>query len=145
MGVAVQAGLPPDAIRSVFRGHPPTLPRAGEICRALELPLTIGACRPRPQSVDAESGSPIARTPVASADTTRAEHFAHAVDGRLADYFAAVADTYDKARTEAERKLLFELFSGPATSTTVWFTTFLNSGAPPITSFVSADAPELEP
>lgn len=41
IGSALKAGLPRDAIRSVLRGHPPTLPRAGEICDALGLGLSI--------------------------------------------------------------------------------------------------------
>ena len=38
---AQQAGLPRDAIRSVFRGHPPSLERAAEIASALGLELVI--------------------------------------------------------------------------------------------------------
>ena len=46
--VAKRAGLPPDAIRSVLRGHPPNLVRAGEICDALGLALRIGVREERP-------------------------------------------------------------------------------------------------
>jgi len=45
---AKRAGLPPDAIRSVLRGHPPNLVRAGEICEALGLELRIGVREERP-------------------------------------------------------------------------------------------------
>lgn len=55
IGAALRAGLPRDAIRSVLRGHPPTLPRAAAICEALGLELTIGE-RPPPGSAGAASG-----------------------------------------------------------------------------------------
>ena len=40
-GAARAAGLPKDAIRSVFRGHTPDLHRAAEICRAIGMELRI--------------------------------------------------------------------------------------------------------
>lgn len=55
IGAARRAGLPRDAIRSVLRGHPPTLPRAAAICAALGLELSIGE-RPPPGSAGAASG-----------------------------------------------------------------------------------------
>ena len=42
ISVALSAGLPRDAVRSVLRGHPPNLVRAAEICEALGLRLHIG-------------------------------------------------------------------------------------------------------
>ena len=131
VGVAVQAGLPRDAIRSVFRGHPPSLPRAGEICRALGITVTIGARRVRPQSEDSASNSQHAASPSVAPDVTRAEHFAQVVDGQLADLFEEIAHIYEKARTDAERKLVFEVFSGVAGSTRRWTTSFVESDEPP--------------
>ena len=49
---ALSHGLPRDAIRSVLRGHPPSIDRAQEICRALGLEFYIGPSRP---SSDAEN------------------------------------------------------------------------------------------
>lgn len=43
---ALRAGLPRDAIRSVLRGHPPSLPRAAEICEALGVEIAIRPPRP---------------------------------------------------------------------------------------------------
>lgn len=42
IGAARRAGLPRDAIRSVLRGHPPSLVRAKKICEALGLSLNVG-------------------------------------------------------------------------------------------------------
>ena len=47
-GAATRHGLPADAIRSVLRGHPPSLPRAADICKALGLELYIGPPRSSP-------------------------------------------------------------------------------------------------
>ena len=45
LAIALQNGLPRDAIRSVLRGHPPGLQRAARICRALGLEFYIGLPR----------------------------------------------------------------------------------------------------
>ena len=42
IGLARRSGLPRDAIRSVLRGHPPSLLRAKQICDAIGLRLSIG-------------------------------------------------------------------------------------------------------
>ena len=42
IGLARRSGLPRDAIRSVLRGHPPSLVRAKQICDAIGLRLSIG-------------------------------------------------------------------------------------------------------
>ena len=114
IGVAVQAGLPRDAIRSVLRGHPPNLARADEICRALGITLTIGVRRAIPQSVNEASDSQIANPPTVSPASTRAEYFAHVVDGRLADFFEGIAEMYDKERTDRRRQLLVAILGGSA-------------------------------
>ena len=141
IGVAAQAGLPRDAIRSVLRGHPPNLLRADEICRALGITLTIGARRARPQSMHTASDSPIALPPTVSPDATRAEHFAHVVEGRLADLFERIVEAYEKTRTDAERELLFRLIGGHAMVVSNWFMSFVESDAPPIESI----SPPSEP
>lgn len=57
IGAARRAGLPRDAIRSVLRGHPPSLVRAKKICEALGLSLNVGPLQSaQPQAVDAETG-----------------------------------------------------------------------------------------
>lgn len=134
IGVAVQAGLPRDAIRSVLRGHPPNLVRADEICRALGIALTIGVRRAIPQSVNEAFDSQIATPPTVSPDGTRAEHFAHVVDGRLADLFEGIAETYDKARTDGERQLVVSILSGTATSLSSCLASMVGFGDPPIQS-----------
>lgn len=49
-GAALKAGLPRDDIRSVLRGHPPTITRAAEISDALGLEFYVGPPRPKDNS-----------------------------------------------------------------------------------------------
>ena len=58
IGAARRAGLPRDAIRSVLRGHPPSLVRAKKICEALGLSLNVGPLQSAEQegAVDAGTG-----------------------------------------------------------------------------------------
>ncbi len=53
---AQRAGLQRDAIRSVLRGHLPTLPRAAEICAALGLELSIGSA---PEAAAEDAAGPL--------------------------------------------------------------------------------------
>ena len=146
-GVAVQVGLPRDSIRSVLRGHPPNVLRADEICRALGITLTIGARGAPPQSADEASDSRRANPPTGSTGATRAEYFSQVVDGRLADLFESIAEAYDKARTDAERKGVVFLLGGGVRSASEWITSLVASGEPPwerVIEFVGGSPPEEE-
>ena len=130
-GVAVQVGLPRDAIRSVLRGHPPNVLRADEICRALGITLTIGARGGALQSVGDASDSRRANPPTGSHGAARAEYFSQVVDGRLADLFESIAEVYDKAPTDADRVLVVFLLGGTVRSASDWITSLVASGQRP--------------
>lgn len=132
IGAAVEAGLPRDAIRSVLKGHPPNLVRADEVCRALGITLTIGARRAVPQSSKQPAGSGTAKRPEFSQDRRRAEHFAQVVDGRLADLFAGIAETYDMTRSDGERQLVAFVLRGAAMSAHTWMVSAVESGERPL-------------
>ena len=50
ISAAVAAGLPRESIRSVLKGHLPSIERAGQICDALGLEFYVGPPRPAPLS-----------------------------------------------------------------------------------------------
>ena len=58
IGAARSAGLPRDAIRSILRGHPPTLPRAAKICDALGLEFYVGPARDESTSPEVADATP---------------------------------------------------------------------------------------
>ena len=137
-GVAVQAGLPRDSIRSVLRGHPPNVLRADEICRALGITLTIGARGAPPQSVDESSDSRRANPPAGSSGATRAEYFSQVVDGRLADLFESIAEAYAKAPTDAERRFVVFVVGATVRSASEWITSLVESDEPPLEQVISS-------
>ncbi len=132
IGVAVEAGLPRDAIRSVLKGHPPNLIRADDVCRALGITLTIGGRGAVPQPTNGASDSGTSNPRQISHNATRAEHFAQVVDGQLADLFAGIAETYDMTRSDGERRLVVFFLSGAATSAHKWMVSAVEWGDPPL-------------
>ena len=137
-GVAVQAGLPRDAIRSVLRGHPPNVLRADQICRALGITLTIGARGAPPQSVDDGGDSRKANSPKGCHGARRAEYFSQVVDGRLADLFETIAEAYDKARSDAERQFVVFVVDGSVRTASESITYLVTSGEPPWERLINA-------
>ena len=76
-----------------------------------------------PQAVDSPAGSH---------DCQRAECLAPFVGARLADLFEGMAETYEIARTDGERDLVFLMLNEQATSMRKLITSFVQSGEPPI-------------
>ena len=139
IGVAVDAGLPRDAIRSVLRGHPPHLQRAHDICCALDIAFTIGTDRPTDRLVNEPSSLQTADLPAGSHDGPRAECFAPYVGARLADLFQRMAETYEMARSDGERDLVLIMLDDQATSIRRWITSSVESGEPPIERIIPLD------
>ena len=137
--VAEQAGLPRDSIRSVLRGHEPSVLRADEICGALGITVTIGVRRVPPQPVD-EAGHPrTSSPPAASQERSTVECFADLVDGPLADLFGRIVEVYGRARSDGERRLMANMFSDTTTMVSKWITSMVEERTPPITSVVSVE------
>lgn len=112
IAAATRAGLPKDAIRSVLRGHPPSIHRADDICHALGITLTLGPAPPVPLMVR-EDAEPciMARPPNMPGALWRkrrqaAEQLFEPVrDRRLAELLARLADGWE-AVLPAERERL---------------------------------------
>ena len=97
IGAARRAGLPRDAIRSVLRGHPPTLPRAAKICEALGLEFYVGPPR-----------GEVATPEVADATPDVAPAWAQEIQGDLAEQLTALL----KKDREDLTALIREVVSG---------------------------------
>ena len=123
--VSEKAGLPRDSIRSVLRGHEPSILRADEICRALGITVTIGVCRAMPRK--------------AAHPRTIVEYFADVVDGRLADLFGHVVGVYDRGRSDAEHRLMVNMLGHTVTMVSQWIASMEEEGRPPIKQFISAE------
>lgn len=139
IGVAVDAGLPRDAIRSVLRGHPPHLQRAHDICCALDIAFTIGTDRPTDRLVDEPSILQTADLPAGSHDGPRAECLAPYVGARLADLFDRMTETYEMARSDGERDLVLTMLDAQAASVRKWITSSREAGDPPFEQLVPLD------
>ena len=136
--VAERAGLPRDSIRSVLRGHEPSISRADEICRALGVTVTIGVRRAMPQSVKAAHPR-ISDPPAVSQERTAVECFADIVDGRLADLFGSVVEVYNRARNDAERRLMAGWVQSAATMASDWIAEMEEFSTPPMKRLISAE------
>ena len=98
-GLERSAGLPKDAIRNVFRGHPPTLPRAAEICAALGLEFYIGEPRADFATVISPPVSPV--LPIGRAARRGLDPVS---DRRLAEILAAICAHYDSLGNDYARE-----------------------------------------
>ena len=109
---ARQAGLPRDAIRSVFRGHPPSLERAAAIAAALGLELTIGPPRGPRAVPEGPPAAPSAPAPgadsgdVAGRSTAPGDVAGVPVeDRRLAEMLAVLADEFEALNPRGQESL----------------------------------------
>ena len=84
--VALAAGLPKDAVRSVLLGHDPSLTRASELAEALELNFSIGTrCDPEPSIDGVLDPTPSAETNASTSQVWVQETFAMLRDELLAE------------------------------------------------------------
>ena len=102
---ARRAGLPRDAIRSVFRGHPPSLGRAAEICRALDLELVI-----RPRAPGAGEAPAVPARPSPRPGGAPGAALEAVSDRRLAELIAAVADEYEALDPVGQASMLTRIW-----------------------------------
>ena len=98
---ARRAGLPRDAIRSVFRGHPPSLERAAQIAAALGYELVI---RPRGAVSDTSPEFPSSVSRIRETDPQKksaaeipppGSAWEPVPDRGIAEILAALADEYE--------------------------------------------------
>ena len=97
--VARQAGLPRDAIRSVFRGHPPSLERAAAIASALGYELVL---RPR------GAAAPEDQNPAKSPEFRRVSN--EYADPRLAELLEAIAAEHAALNDAGQASLLTRIW-----------------------------------
>ena len=97
--LALENGLPRDAIRSVLRGHPPSVERAKKIAEALGLEFYIGP----PRRLDGNKGYGVAddKEPPLQIDEERSDY----ATSRVTDELRSAAEVLSKAAETIEHSV----------------------------------------